>query len=67
MTYHPAENRNQPLNQPHDSDEHPIVINAKRAKSARRGLPILYVLIASSALIVIAFLVIFFVFHHAVR
>jgi hypothetical protein len=40
----------------------PIEINAKRARGGLPGVPVLYVLIAATALIVVAFLVIYFVF-----
>lgn len=44
-----------------DAKEHPIEISTRRARGGFRGLPMLYVVIISTALIVIAFLIIWLV------
>lgn len=51
-----------------DADpEHPIVLDAKRARAGRPGVPILYVLLWGIALVVIAFVIIWFIFYMRVR
>ncbi len=44
-----------------DSRQHPIEIDSKRARGGRRGIPVLYMLIGGTALVIIAFLIIYFV------
>jgi hypothetical protein len=54
-------------NHPIQADgDRPIKIDVRRARGGRKGIPVLYVLVASCVLIVIAFSIIYFVFHHAV-
>ena len=61
MTYDESNHRR-------DADpEHPIVLDAKRARAARPGLPILYVLLWGLALVVVAFAIIWFVFYAHIR
>lgn len=45
--------------------EHPIELPPRRARGARRGLPVLYVLVFSTALAVVVLLAIWFGFHVA--
>jgi hypothetical protein len=55
MTIHPIQ----------ADEERPIEIDVRRARGGRKGIHVLYVLVASCALILIAFSIIYFVFHHA--
>jgi hypothetical protein len=57
MTEHRIETRDRAA----DARKHPIEINPERARGGRRGLPVLYVLISGTVLVVIAFLIIYFV------
>lgn len=51
-----------------DADpEHPIVLDSKRARAGRPGIPILYVLLWGLALVIVAFAIIWFVFYAHVR
>jgi hypothetical protein len=61
MLDHPLETRNDGAG----AGERPIVTTPKRARAGRLGIPVLYVLIAGTALAVVALVIIFFVFHHA--
>ncbi|MFZ0559134.1 MAG: hypothetical protein WAN31_08995 [Methylovirgula sp.] len=44
-----------------DARKHPIEIDTLRARGGRRGVPVLYILIAGTILVVVAFLIIYFV------
>jgi hypothetical protein len=61
MTHHDTDYR------PDADPEHPIVVEAKRARAGRPGVPVLYVLLWSTALAVLVLLGIWFGFHHFVR
>jgi hypothetical protein len=47
-------------------EDRPVKIDVRRARGGRKGIPVLYVLVASCVLIVIAFSIVYFVFRHAV-
>lgn len=51
-----------------DADpEHPIVLEAKRTRPGRPGFSVLYMLLGGLALVIIAFVIIWFVFYAHVR
>lgn len=69
MTDRSVETRDQRAHESraHESEEHPIIIETKRARAGRKGVPILYVLLISTALAVIAFAIIYGAFFHHIR
>jgi hypothetical protein len=44
-----------------EARKHPIEIDTKRARGGRRGMSVLYVLVGGTALVIVAFLIIYFV------
>lgn len=55
--------QHEPGRRPDADPEHPIVLEPRRARAGRRGLPVLYVLLWSIALVVVIFAVLWFTFY----